>query len=162
MFNDSDPRWLVTLAHLSRLQLCLHPHRESELLYDWRFTANHFVLASSPMRLTTRDFFFFNLNPCDHSPYVTLSDEKMRLSVMNMLGLSSSVLIAYITCYWKFFFLHYIQVLCQYRLYKAVHACLTYLILYSSIVSWTVVSLTTASARTQQRTPLTTFPLLQS
>jgi hypothetical protein len=31
---------------------------ESKLLYDWRFTANQFVLASSPLRLTTSDFFF--------------------------------------------------------------------------------------------------------
>jgi hypothetical protein len=31
---------------------------ESELLYDWRFTANQFVLVSSPLRLTTRDLFF--------------------------------------------------------------------------------------------------------
>jgi hypothetical protein len=44
---------------------------ESELLYDWRFTANHFVLAPSPLRITTRDFFFLRLNPCGHSPYVT-------------------------------------------------------------------------------------------
>jgi hypothetical protein len=29
-----------------------------KLLYDWRLTANHFVLAPSPVRLTTRDFFF--------------------------------------------------------------------------------------------------------
>jgi hypothetical protein len=28
----------------------------SELLYDWRFTANHFVLAPSPLRIMTRDF----------------------------------------------------------------------------------------------------------
>jgi hypothetical protein len=30
---------------------------ESELLYDWRFTANHFVLAISPLRLTISNFF---------------------------------------------------------------------------------------------------------
>jgi hypothetical protein len=29
-----------------------------ELLYDWRFTANQFVLAASPLGLTTRIFFF--------------------------------------------------------------------------------------------------------
>jgi hypothetical protein len=27
-----------------------------ELLYDWRFTANQFVLATSPLRLMTRNF----------------------------------------------------------------------------------------------------------
>jgi hypothetical protein len=33
------------------------PESEAELLYDWRFTANQFVLAQSPLRLTTRDLF---------------------------------------------------------------------------------------------------------
>jgi hypothetical protein len=42
----------------------------SELLYDWRFTAKQFVLASSPFRFTTR---FFQLNSCGNSPYVTSS-----------------------------------------------------------------------------------------
>jgi hypothetical protein len=30
---------------------------KSKLLYDWRFTANQFILASSLLRPTTRDFF---------------------------------------------------------------------------------------------------------
>jgi hypothetical protein len=33
------------------------PKSESNLLYNWRFTANQFVLASRPLRLTTRDIF---------------------------------------------------------------------------------------------------------
>jgi hypothetical protein len=87
--------------------------------------------------------FFFQLNPCSHSPYITSSNKKMALSFTNMLGLSSSTCIAHIACYWKFFLLNYIQVLCLYRLCKANHA---YLILCynSSLVTWTVVSLTTA------------------
>jgi hypothetical protein len=44
---------------------------KSKLLYDWRFTANQFVLASSPLRPTTR--FFFQLNSCGYSPYVASS-----------------------------------------------------------------------------------------
>jgi hypothetical protein len=44
---------------------------KSKLLYDWRYTANQFVLAPSPLRPTTRDF--FQLNPCNNSPYVTSS-----------------------------------------------------------------------------------------
>jgi hypothetical protein len=48
---------------------------------------------------------------------------------MNMLGLSSSVRIAHIACYWKFFLLHCVQVLCQYRLCSAGHVYLTYLML---------------------------------
>jgi hypothetical protein len=55
---------------------------KSELLYDWRFTANKFVFVSSPLKMTTTDlYFFFQLN--------ILSDEKMDLSLM--LGLSSSL-----------------------------------------------------------------------
>jgi hypothetical protein len=42
---------------------------ESELLYDWQFTANQFVLAPSPLRLTAR--IFFQLNTCGNGPYVT-------------------------------------------------------------------------------------------
>jgi hypothetical protein len=30
---------------------------KSKFLYDWRFTPNQFVLASSPLRLMTREFF---------------------------------------------------------------------------------------------------------
>jgi hypothetical protein len=36
-----------------------------------RFTAKQFVLAISPLRLTTS--IFFQLNTCGHSPYVTTS-----------------------------------------------------------------------------------------
>jgi hypothetical protein len=45
--------------------------RESELalLYDWRFTANQFVLTR-PVRLTTSNF-IFQLNTCGYSSYVT-------------------------------------------------------------------------------------------
>jgi hypothetical protein len=31
---------------------------KSNLFYDWRFTTNQFVMASSPLRLTTGDFSF--------------------------------------------------------------------------------------------------------
>jgi hypothetical protein len=44
---------------------------ESELLYDWRFTANLFVLAPSPLRVTAR--IFYQLNTCGPSPYITSS-----------------------------------------------------------------------------------------
>jgi hypothetical protein len=45
---------------------------ESELLYDWRFTAYQLVLATSPLRPTTR-IFIFQINTCGFSPYVTPS-----------------------------------------------------------------------------------------
>jgi hypothetical protein len=45
---------------------------ESELLYYWRFTVNQFVLAISPLRLTTSNF-IFQLNTCSYSLYVASS-----------------------------------------------------------------------------------------
>jgi hypothetical protein len=42
----------------------------SKLLYDWRFTANQFVLAASGSRLTTSNF-IFQLNTCGYNPYET-------------------------------------------------------------------------------------------
>jgi hypothetical protein len=44
----------------------------SELLYEWRFTANQFFLATSPLRLTASNF-IFQLNTCGYCPYVTSS-----------------------------------------------------------------------------------------
>jgi hypothetical protein len=48
---------------------------------------------------------------------------------MNMLGLSSNVYFAHRAFIEKFFLVNYIQVLCQYRLCRADHAYLTYLML---------------------------------
>jgi hypothetical protein len=36
---------------------------ESELLYDWQFTTNQFILATSPLKPTT-GIFIFQLNTC--------------------------------------------------------------------------------------------------
>jgi hypothetical protein len=49
-----------------------HLFPESESLYDRQFTANQFVLATNPLRLTTNNF-TFELNTCGSSPYVTSS-----------------------------------------------------------------------------------------
>jgi hypothetical protein len=38
---------------------------QSELVYDWRFTANQFVLATSPLRFTTSNF-IFELETCGY------------------------------------------------------------------------------------------------
>jgi hypothetical protein len=68
----------------------------------------------------------------------------MSLPLTNMLGLSSSVCITHIACYWKFFLLHSIKVLCQFRICKADHAYLTYLMLQRQLCHLNVTSLTTA------------------
>jgi hypothetical protein len=49
----------------------LNPESESQLLYDWRITANQFVLATSHLRLKPSNF--FQLNTCGYSPYATSS-----------------------------------------------------------------------------------------
>jgi hypothetical protein len=51
------------------VQNCLSS--ESVLLYDWRFTANHFVLVPSPLSPTTTSFFQPNI--CGYIPHVTSS-----------------------------------------------------------------------------------------
>jgi hypothetical protein len=45
--------------------------QSSDLLYDWRFTANQF-LAASPLRPTTK-IFIFQLNTNGYGPYITSS-----------------------------------------------------------------------------------------
>jgi hypothetical protein len=51
---------------------CTHLNQESELLYNWWFTANQFVLVPRPLRPMT-SIFFFQLNTCCYSIYVTSS-----------------------------------------------------------------------------------------
>jgi hypothetical protein len=41
----------------TRLHAGMSTQSESELLYEWRFTANHFVLTPSPLRLMARFLF---------------------------------------------------------------------------------------------------------
>jgi hypothetical protein len=97
---------------------------KSKLLYDWRFTANQFVLASSPLRPTTR--FFFRLNSCGNSPSLT----RRWVCLSQICLVFRQVYISHIKHVIEhFFLLHYTQVLCQYRLYRADHAYLTYLML---------------------------------
>jgi hypothetical protein len=65
---------------------------QSDLLCD-RFTANHFVLATSPLSLTTSNF-IFQLNTCCCSPYVTSSQTRgwiFRLKLL--LVLTSEVIL---------------------------------------------------------------------
>jgi hypothetical protein len=64
----------------------------------------------------SRPKIFFQLNPWGHSPYVT----SMTRGWVCLLWIR----FAY---YWKLFLLHCIQVLCQFRICKADHICLTYL-----------------------------------
>jgi hypothetical protein len=67
----------------------------------------------------------------------------MGLSLMNMLGPSSSVRISLISCYWKFFLLHYIKSSVSPGFAEQTMPILLVLCCNGSSVTWTVVSLTT-------------------
>jgi hypothetical protein len=98
----------------------------------------------APLSPTTRDF-FPQLNPCSISPYVTSSLTRRWVCLLRICLAFSQVYILHIQhVIEKFLPLHYTQVLCQYRLCRADHACLIHLMLQSCLVTWTVVSLTTS------------------
>jgi hypothetical protein len=64
---------------------------ESELLYDWRFTANQFALA---LILESHAQYFFPQNTCGYSPYVISSLTRgwvCRLQLL--LALASAVIL---------------------------------------------------------------------
>jgi hypothetical protein len=56
----------ASLAELNCIVNTRLTQSKLKLLYDWWSTANQFVLTSSPLRPTTRDF--CRLNPCGNSP----------------------------------------------------------------------------------------------
>jgi hypothetical protein len=97
---------------------------KSKLPYDWRFTANQFVLASGPLRPTTWHF-FFQLKSCGNSPYVTSSLTRRWVCLLWMCLAFHHVYISHIYHITEYFLLQYIQVLFQYSLYRADHAYLT-------------------------------------
>jgi hypothetical protein len=72
---------------------------ESELLYDWRFTTNQFVLATNPLRPTTSNF-IFELNTCSCSPYVTSSLTREQVCCLqSLLALVSAVILRSESCW---------------------------------------------------------------
>jgi hypothetical protein len=71
-----------------------------------------------------------------------LSDEMG--SSLNMLGLLSSACITHIACYWKFFLVHYIQASVSPGFAKQIMPILFILCYNGSLVTWMIVSLTTA------------------
>jgi hypothetical protein len=70
IFYMIDEEDIPSIRCKMSLRRWLTKKSELTLLYDWQFNANQFVLASSPLRLMTRDLFFPPLSPCGNSPYV--------------------------------------------------------------------------------------------
>jgi hypothetical protein len=125
------------------------PKSKSKLLYDWWFTANQFVLASSPLRPTTRDI-FYQLNSSGNSPYVTSSLTRWRVCLLWICLAFRQVYISHI----------YSMLLKMYSFctthkssvsYRADHAYLTYFTLQQKLaIGFPYID----SARTAYKTPL--------
>jgi hypothetical protein len=77
---------------------------KSKFLYDLPLTTNQPVLASSPLRPTTR--LFFRLNSCVNRSYVTSSLTRRQIHHLWIWLLFGQVRMAYIGCYCKFFSQH--------------------------------------------------------
>jgi hypothetical protein len=71
---------MTTHLRITKDQWRTKNESQSELLYDWRFAANQFVLATSPLRPTTSIFYF----PTEHLQLLSLcnilSEERIGLS----------------------------------------------------------------------------------
>jgi hypothetical protein len=116
-----------------------------KLLYDWWFTTNQFILVFSPLRLTTRVFFFFQLNPFGNSPYVASSLMKRWVRLLWICLAFRQMYISHI--------LHVIENSSFCTTHKSavttvfaeqIMPILRILCYNGSLVTWTVVSLTTA------------------
>jgi hypothetical protein len=64
----------------------------TDLLYDWRFTANQFVLPTNPLRLTTNNF-IFQLRTCGSSLCVTSSLPRGSVCRLQLLLILASAVI---------------------------------------------------------------------
>jgi hypothetical protein len=87
--------FMATTVRISNLTCSSQSQSQSQselLYYDWRFTANQFVLATSPFRLTTSSF-IFKLNSFGYSPYVTSSLTRGWLCRLQLLLVLASAVI---------------------------------------------------------------------
>jgi hypothetical protein len=66
--------------------------------------------CAKPLEAHDQSFYFLHLNPYGHNPCVTSSDEKMAVSLMNMLGLCE----VYMSHIW-----HVIENSSFYNIYKS-------------------------------------------
>jgi hypothetical protein len=115
----------------------------SKLLYEWRFTANQFVFAPSPLTLTSR-YIFFQLNSYGNRPYVTSSLTRRWGCLLWICLAFRQLYLSHITCYWKFLpFAFYTSPLSVQALQS--RSCLYYVsyATTAATVTSTVVNLTT-------------------
>jgi hypothetical protein len=139
LLGSGFQRW--TFHFLSFPELSPASDQGSKLLYDWWFSANQFFLASSPLRITFRDV-FPQLNPCGNSPYVTLSLTKRWDCLLWICLAFRQMCISHFIE--KFLLLHYTQSSVSTGFTEPFMPLLLILCYTGSLVTWTVVSLTTA------------------
>jgi hypothetical protein len=125
------------------LQQTFKDCQSQELLYDWRFTDNQFVLMPCPLT-----YFFFQLNPCSHSPYVTSSLTRGWVCLLWVCLTFRQVYVSHIY--------HVIENSSLCTTYKSsvspsfakqIRSILFILCYNGSLVDWTVVSLTAAKLK---------------
>jgi hypothetical protein len=92
MMNDESLTRKRRLHSDWLLRITTDSESESELLYDWWFTTDQFVLTTSPLRFTTSNF-IFQLNICSYSPYVTSSFMRGWICSLQLLLVLASVAI---------------------------------------------------------------------
>jgi hypothetical protein len=99
LYNGSFVTWTVVSFTIAKFKPLCHLRKtpsilyiiQSELLHDWRFTAIQFVLATSPLRLTTS--IFTQLKICGYSRYVTSCLTRAWVCRLQLLlGLASAVI----------------------------------------------------------------------
>jgi hypothetical protein len=111
-------RYKTALSEVSRLNDWIQRKKVKVIVkVTLQLAAYRQSVRLSVKALETHDqTFFFQLNSYGNSPYVRSSYEYAY----------EYVHFTHIACYWKSFLLRYTQVLCQYRLYRADYAYLTY------------------------------------
>jgi hypothetical protein len=73
---------------------CMFHVSVTSIIWRWRFAANQFVLATNPLRITTR--IFFQRNTCAHDPYVASSLTRWWVCCLQLqLVLASAVILAF-------------------------------------------------------------------
>jgi hypothetical protein len=123
---------------------------ESELLYDWRFTVNQFVLAQTSLRLSTTNYFVFAAEPLlSWSLWVCLLRMGFPLSSVPIAHENSSLCTIYRSSVSPGFAKQVISI--------------SFALCYNgSLVIWTVVSLTTANFESFMFCPTSPCPMLQT
>jgi hypothetical protein len=96
-YSDFAPTCLGQVSFFLRSSLLLKKSNgtmsDSELRYEWRFTANQFVLVKTPWD-SWHSNFIFQLNTCGYSPYVTSSLTKGWVCCLqSLLVLTSTVIL---------------------------------------------------------------------